>query len=35
MFEAPERVAAVIADFVDECVAGAGRHRDRHRPPAS
>jgi pimeloyl-ACP methyl ester carboxylesterase len=35
MFEAPERVAAVIADFVDECVAGADRHPDRHRPPAS
>ncbi len=32
MFEAPERVTAVIADFIDECAAGADRHPDRQRP---
>lgn len=35
MFEAPDRVTAVIADFVDECAAGADRCADRHQPPAS
>jgi hypothetical protein len=31
MFEAPGRVAAAIADFIDECAGGA----DRQQPPAS
>lgn len=31
MFEAPDRVAATIADFIDECGTGA----DRRQPPAS
>jgi pimeloyl-ACP methyl ester carboxylesterase len=31
MFEAPDRVAAAIADFIDQCGAGS----DRHQPPAS
>jgi pimeloyl-ACP methyl ester carboxylesterase len=31
MFEAPDRVAAAISDFIDECGAGA----DRKQPPAS
>ncbi|BBY68740.1 alpha/beta hydrolase [Mycobacterium paraintracellulare] len=35
MFEAPERITAAIADFIDECTAGPDRLSDRHRPPAS
>lgn len=35
MFEAPERVTAVIADFIDDCRAAAGRLPDQLRPPAS
>lgn len=35
MFEAPERITAAIADFIDECAAGPDRLSDRHRPPAS
>ncbi len=35
MFEAPERVSAAIAGFIDECTGGADRLPDRHQPPAS
>ena len=35
MFEAPERVSAAIAGFIDECTGRADRLSDRHQPPAS